>query len=133
MKRMMLLSLIFGLALATFAACQPAITVPEGYAGMENPYQGDAEAATAGRIIYQNNCIGCHGEDGLGKGTAAANLDPPPPNLIESVERNNDDYLYWRIAEGGRGDPIESSMPAYASTLSEEEIWAVITYIEQIE
>jgi cytochrome c oxidase cbb3-type subunit 2 len=34
-----------------------------------------------GRVVYEENCIGCHGERGQGDGPAAEYLDPPPRNF----------------------------------------------------
>jgi cytochrome c oxidase cbb3-type subunit 2 len=34
-----------------------------------------------GRVVYERNCIGCHGDEGLGDGDAARWLDVPPRNF----------------------------------------------------
>ena len=38
-------------------------------------------SATRGRVVYERNCIGCHGEQGLGDGPSAEFLDPRPRNF----------------------------------------------------
>jgi len=48
---------------------------------------------------------------------------------VESVAKFNDDYLFYRISEGGAMDPYNSSMPSFKNVLSEEEIWQVVTHI----
>lgn len=105
-------------------------SVPAEYAGKTNPFKGDAAAAEAGKAIYDVRCASCHGATGAGDGAAAASLDPKPANLITTVAQAGDDFLYWRIAEGGGMEPFNSSMPAHKSVLSEDEIWQVVTYIQ---
>lgn len=136
MKKMLILTLTFGLALSILVACQvngPGAAVPDEYAGLENPFQGNEEAADAGMAIYEERCIRCHGENGLGQGTVAENLNPPPSDLVFAANTQNEDYLFWRIAEGGQGDPISSSMPSFSPVLDANEIWQVITYLQLLD
>jgi mono/diheme cytochrome c family protein len=101
--------------------------VPAEYAGKTNPLGSDA--ATAGKPIYDVQCASCHGAGGKGDGPAGQALTPPAANLIESVANFADDYLHYRIAEGGTMDPYNSSMPPFKNVLSDDEIWQVVSYI----
>jgi mono/diheme cytochrome c family protein len=56
-------------------------------------------------------------------------LNPPAANLVDSVSSFADDYLYYRIADGGTMDPYNSSMPPFKNVLSEDEIWQVVAHI----
>ncbi len=135
MKKFLLLTVFLVLALSLVIACQPeasSASVPDEYAGMENPYLGDMTAVSAGQMIYEQRCIRCHGPQARGEGEATG-LTPPPSDLTRSTDIQDDDYLYWRTAEGGKGDPVESAMPAFKSVLSADEIWQVLAYIEQME
>ena len=38
-----------------------------------------------------------------------------------------DQYVYWTVAEGGQ--PVGSAMPAFKGSLSQRDIWAVVTYV----
>jgi mono/diheme cytochrome c family protein len=41
----------------------------------------------------------------------------------------SDGYLFWRVSEGGMMAPFNSAMPAWKTTLSEEQRWHVISYV----
>jgi len=104
--------------------------IPAEYAGKTNPLGSDA--AAAGQAIYVVQCASCHGESGKGDGPAGQALTPPAANLVESTAKYGDDYLHYRIAEGGSMDPYNSSMPAFKNVLSADEIWQVVTYIDTL-
>lgn len=101
--------------------------IPAEYAGKTNPL--GSEAAAAGQAIYVVQCASCHGDSGMGDGPAGKALTPPAANLVESNANYGDDYLYYRIAEGGAMDPYNSSMPPFKNVLSEDEIWQVVAHL----
>ncbi|MBW6471587.1 MAG: cytochrome c [Anaerolineaceae bacterium] len=101
--------------------------IPAEYAGKTNPLGSDA--AAAGQAIYVVQCASCHGDSGKGDGPAGQALTPPAANLVESAAKYGDDYLYYRIAEGGTMDPYNSSMPPFKNVLSQDEIWQVVAHI----
>jgi mono/diheme cytochrome c family protein len=105
---------------------------PAEYAGKANPLTDDA-AAGAGQPIYAANCASCHGAEGMGDGPAANSLNPKPKPLATEMNALKDDYLFWRIAEGGAFAPFASAMPAWKSILSEDEIWQVIAFLRTLE
>jgi mono/diheme cytochrome c family protein len=39
-----------------------------------------------------------------------------------------DPFMYWTVAEGGTR--FKTAMPAFKDTLSQDDIWAVIAYIQ---
>ena len=82
-----------------------------------------------GQEIYNIYCVSCHGEQGMGDGPTAGALDPKPAALT-SINLK-DDYLFWRIADGGMDAAFKSSMPAWKTILDEREIWQVIGYIRE--
>jgi len=102
--------------------------IPSEYAGLTNPLGSDA--ATAGKTIFDVQCVSCHGTSGMGDGPAGPALAPPAANLVESVAKYKDDYLHYRISEGGGMEPYNSAMPSFKSILSDEEIWQVVAYID---
>ena len=104
--------------------------VPDEYADLTNPHSGEA-AVTAGGELYASNCAACHGEGLAGDGAGSAGLDPAPGDLADAdfLAAHGDDYLYWRITEGGAMEPFESSMPGYGGSLTDEERWQIVAFI----
>ena len=85
-----------GLALLVAAGPEPPAAAPPAAAPAAAPAApqdapaGDAftldgwpmdAAATRGRAVYVRNCLGCHGDEGLGDGAVADMLDPRPRNF----------------------------------------------------
>ena len=104
-------------------------TPPDNYSGLSNPLKNDADTLEEGKNLYQANCSSCHGTGGKGDGPASGGLDPKPQNLAENQNNLSDDYIFWRISEGGLMDPFTSLMPAWKGLLNDEQIWQVITYV----
>jgi len=107
-------------------------SAPSEYAGLSNPYV-DAAAVESGRKIYQPNCSSCHGNHGKGDGAAAQSLDPAPTDLAAVQAILSDDYLLWRISEGGLMEPFRSSMPAWKTILTQDQTWELIAFIRALE
>ena len=105
---------------------------PADYASMTNPMSGNADAVTAGKDLYTRDCTSCHGDAGAGDGPSAAALDPKPRNLKDTAAAASDAYIHWVIAKGGVATSMSSSMPPFESTLSDDEIWQVVTYIKSL-
>ena len=90
----------------------------------------DGDAA-AGARLYKRYCSGCHGADGRG---GAHTFMPHVQNLTRKdyIELIPDGYLYLVIAEGGEAVGKNSYMPAWESTLSEQDIKDIIAHIRAL-
>jgi len=133
--RFLLFVLIFTAVIVTACgggASEQETVVPAEYAGKTNPLAGDSNALAAGKVIYDVTCSSCHGVSGKGDGPAGQALTPPASDLTKVVTSVGEDYLYYRVAEGGSMDPYNSSMPAHKKSLSEDEIWQVLTYVTSL-
>ncbi|WP_026905739.1 PQQ-binding-like beta-propeller repeat protein [Paucisalibacillus globulus] len=87
----------------------------ENSQGQTEAPEGDA-VVQEGLKIYENNCLACHGAEGTGghNGPKLSNLDWSTEQLITQVKN------------GG------ANMPPFEGALSEEEINAVVKYLESL-
>ena len=121
----------------TFSAI-PHLGYPrlEGYVA-EQAAEQSTEATTdpvqAGQLVYTKNCQTCHQQNGRG-------LPGVFPPLIGSEWVTGAPEIPVRIVLNGLSQPIEVAgmtyngvMPAWGSTLSDEEVAAVVTFIRQWE
>lgn len=116
----------------TCVSCRPqdasGVVVPAVFAGRSNPRAGDAAAIARGRSFFGARCALCQGPDGDGRGLEGP-VDPPAADL--TVGGRADDYLLWRITEGGREPPFCSGMPSYRA-LTETERWELVAYVRTL-
>ena len=91
------------------------------YLEQTNPFEwDDTDALAAGETLYNTNCAGCHGEDGVGK--LPGILDFTDPASKADLPGNTNKYL-CSIAEG------YENMPPFKDKLSEEEMWQLLVWI----
>ena len=108
--------LLGGAALAEDAST----TAPTESKKGANHIEGKPDAIEAGRSIYSNTCLFCHGANGMG---ARA------PNLAKGIFRpvdGGDDATIFGIILGGRPGTI---MGGFEGSLSPDDIWKVMAYL----
>jgi mono/diheme cytochrome c family protein len=92
--------------------------------GLKAPLPLNDDTLKGGADVYNGNCAGCHGALDQPKPDIAANMFPPPPQLLRAGEMVIDDpegVTYWRITNGIR----LSGMPAFEKILNETRRWQV--------
>ena len=104
-------------------------SIPEKYLKAENGVGYTVRAIAEGGPLYWANCQKCHGDTGLGNGDLAYALTPSPALLAYMVQQPIavDQYLLWSISEGGK--QFGTAMPAFKTTLSEDQIWQIVAYL----
>jgi mono/diheme cytochrome c family protein len=105
--------------------------VPDAYADLRNPLPRTRATIERGAGVYARSCAQCHGDTGLGDGSAGRALAHPPANLAWLSRMPTslwDPFMYWTIAEGGA--LLHTAMPSFKASLSERDSWAVIAYIQ---
>ncbi len=103
----------------------PESDVPAEYAEKTNPLGDSSDAIAEGKSVFESTCSACHGDTGLGDGPAAVALTSSPASLVELNKTVADDYLLWRISEGKEG----TAMVGWKTSLTEDQIWQVVSYI----
>ncbi len=103
--------------------------VPAPYTNVKNPLTETEASIKAGAALYGEHCQSCHGAKGTGDGEAGAGLEPKPANIAFIMDKwiATDPFLFWTISEGGK--PLDTAMPAFKDTLSEEQRWQIIHYL----
>ena len=69
------------------------------------------ESINKGRELYKNNCVACHGENGMGDGISASLLNPKPRNFHSIGDWKNGSkvvQIYKTLQEGIPGGSMAS-------------------------
>ncbi|MBW7899766.1 MAG: c-type cytochrome [Candidatus Brocadia sp. BROELEC01] len=113
-------------------------TLPQDFEKLENPFrQADADVQRRcieeGKVLFQTYCRPCHGSKADGNGPFANSFRLRPINFQDpgTIATVVDNYLFWRIKDGGPGLPAESTpwdsaMPSWKDDLKDDEIWKII-------
>jgi mono/diheme cytochrome c family protein len=119
------------LALATYLKDLPPVSEAPapGVAGVPSAGEGTAQGLTGAASLYERHCSRCHGQDGKGVPNAypalarsrTVNL-PASVNLVQLV-------LKGGFSATTAGNPRPFGMPPFATSLSDGEIAAVLTYV----
>ncbi|MCH7517121.1 MAG: cytochrome c [Bacteroidetes bacterium] len=100
---------------------------PTSAKALENPlakFKGNAKITSLGKSLYTQQCATCHGESGLGDGSAARFLQKHPRNLTTlEFQSQTDGEIFWKIDNGN------SPMPAFNDMLTEKQMWIVVNYL----
>jgi mono/diheme cytochrome c family protein len=83
----------------------------------------------AGKEIYVDKCLTCHGCAGNGLGSYGGTLIVTPADFKrEPFQNMPDDQWFWHVSEGIPG----TVMPPWKESMSEDDRWRVIRYIQQV-
>jgi methionine-rich copper-binding protein CopC/putative copper export protein/mono/diheme cytochrome c family protein len=116
----------FGLAIGSRAVVEAANQPPQSTA-QAHAHHPSAESVARGKSLYLANCAACHGGLGDGDGPTAQRGGLVLQRLTDRVPALSDGALAYRIAVGTVG----SGMPGFASTLSEDDRWDLVSYLRE--
>lgn len=128
---------VWGSAQADPPADPPGVhfSLPNKYLEVKNPLPWTEENIREGGILYMQNCAMCHGDALDGNGIFARAWQPRPANFRDTgtIAQLDENYVFWRIKEGGPGVPkgsieYRSSMPIWDGVLEDDEIWKIIMF-----
>jgi mono/diheme cytochrome c family protein len=92
-----------------------------------------------GKALYAKNCASCHGKNLEGqtpnwRQPMPDGSFPAPPHDASGHTWHHPDALLFKVTKYSRtqsGDKsFKSNMPAFEKTLSDDEIWSVLSYIK---
>ncbi len=102
---------------------------PEGAKQLKNPVAMTSESLRYGKLMYETNCIVCHGPQGYGNGyVVGSEKYPQPPALTSQRVRNWEDGEIYHVITHGQG-----RMWSYKNNLYPLERWAVINYVRALQ
>ena len=93
---------------------------PPSAQSLKNPYEGQAEAAAAGRKLFVQHCAECHGQDARGLERASDLHSPPIQNAPPGT-------LFWALRNGR----VRKGMPSW-SQLPDQQLWQIVTYLKTL-
>ncbi len=90
-----------------------------------NPVKPTQDSIARGKLLFQQNCVQCHGIDGRGDGPQAAQLSPAPSDFRQHMPLHTDPQFYAFIHDGYAG----TAMPAFGSAFSPTDIWNLVNFL----
>ncbi len=86
-----------------------------------NPYHGQAQAIQAGRLLFEEHCAECHGENAQGK-------KKRPSLRTERIQAEaSEGDLHWFLVNGN----IRHGMPSW-SKLPDQQLWQIVSYLRSL-
>jgi mono/diheme cytochrome c family protein len=110
------------------AAAPPPWVAPDDAKKVKNPVPATPETLAAAQMLFQDNCVLCHGEKGVGDGPGAKTIKVKPANFTDPKVQasETDGSLFWKMSNG-RGP-----MPAWKDELTDKERWQLVNYIRKL-
>ncbi|MCL5736021.1 MAG: cbb3-type cytochrome c oxidase subunit II [Actinobacteria bacterium] len=107
--------------------------VDRSYWLADNPLPVTKENLLRGRMVFQERCIGCHGDKGDAVSEAAKFLRPMPIDFTSADDAGGGDdtsagMLYYRVLRGIQGTAMEN----FGTRLRVDDIWRVVLFLKTI-
>ena|SRR5271167_365569 len=87
----------------------------------KNPYAGQADAVAAGRLVYEDHCSKCHGEN------ADGTKKRPSLKSARVQQEATEGDLHWLLVNGN----MARGMPSW-SKLGDPQIWQTIRFVKSL-
>jgi mono/diheme cytochrome c family protein len=94
--------------------------------GIAAPASVSAAQVVAGFCAYETHCVACHGAAGVARQEWVSGLEPQPPYLLDVTQRFSPKQLFWIVRNGIK----MTGMPSWRDSMSEEESWDVVAWLE---
>ena len=94
--------------------------VPDKDRSRVNPLENDPQGVAAGRILFQDHCSECHGDDAKGARKG-------PSLRASEVQKATPGTLFWILTNG----VIRKKMPSW-SKLPDPQRWQLVRYLKSL-
>ena len=88
----------------------------------------DSSMVSHGFEHYRSMCVTCHGAPGVDRGELGRGMIPSPPLLADEAGEDEPRELFWITKHGIK----MAGMPAFGPTHSDEEIWGIVAFLEEM-
>ena len=79
-----------------------------------------------GFCLYETHCVACHGAAAVRRQAWVSGMEPSPPYLLDVTREMTPQQLFWITQNGIK----MTGMPAWRDSLSDEQIWQVVAFLE---
>jgi len=133
MKKFISMLLLLGIVIFTLysfkSTPQDEWVVPKEYQNMKNPTDtNDKENLSIGKYLYSKHCKSCHGKEGYGDGSKAAEQEGDLGDFSsEEFQSQTDGELYYKSTMG------RNDMPEFSKKIrDDEDRWLIVSYIRTL-
>jgi mono/diheme cytochrome c family protein len=85
-----------------------------------NPFHDQPQAVQAGRLLFEDHCAQCHGDNAQGKSKR-------PPLRSSRIETATEGSLHWLLVNGN----VRRGMPSW-SKLPDQQLWQLVAYLKSL-
>jgi mono/diheme cytochrome c family protein len=90
------------------------------------PTRVSGREVLAGFCAYETHCVACHGAAGVARHAWVSGLEPSPPYLLDVAHQFTPQQLFWITQNGIK----MTGMPAWRDSMSDEQIWQIVSFLE---
>ncbi len=98
-----------------------------------NPYADSDSSWQQGKVLFEANCVSCHGSMADGRGVLAPNLVPAPRNLVVITSWGENPFLDYmadaRLYESITNGVPGTSMQPWIGVLSDAQRWHLVSHL----
>ena len=100
----------------------------QSLADQPNPFSATPENLEEGRMVYEKQCVFCHGDDGVGQTPEGIQFYPPVPSLVDPELELTDGQMHFIATNGIR----YTAMPAFEKVLTPDETWKAVLWVRRL-
>jgi mono/diheme cytochrome c family protein len=123
MKRKLVMTILVAIStcgLVAMASGDWLNDVPAREQQKTNPFQGQPQATQAGRLLFEDHCAQCHGDNAQGK-------NKRPSLRSVRLQSASEGSLHWFLVNGN----VRRGMPSW-SKLPDQQLWQLVSYLKSL-